>query len=237
MSKIVYTGIESSGKSLMLAKQAKSVLARNIKWYKITGTPRTMAFNTPMHPHFIAFMKKHGIPYVYFRNLQDILGMTECDIFLDELIKFFPSNGSNPLSREQVDFVTQGAKSGVHIYSASQDFSQVHKQFRLLVNEVYIIRKIIGSRRPMKTAPPVKTIWGLCSSTSVSPRSFKGDTATMEAHSVFPSFFFIRKEDTMIFDTSHKIALSTLPDKYVRKQRLIGLDEEGKEVYKKEIWL
>jgi len=234
--KVVYTGKESSGKSLQLSIQANRVLRRNIKWLKVTGVPRTMAFNTPMSLAFIQEIKDSGLIYLEFKNFSEIAHLSEIDIFIDELIKFFPASGSSSLSTEQLDFITQGAKTGVHIYSASQDFSQVHKQFRLLVNEVYVVTKLIGSRRPMKTAPPVKRIWGICMLRTVSPSSFKGDSENMESDG-FPSFFFIDKVDTQRFDTSYKIPLTRLPDKKVRKQRVYGLDDEGNIEFEKTTWI
>jgi len=235
--KTVYTGIESSGKSLQLSINAKRVLDRNKKWLKITGIPRAMAFNTPMSPAFVEEVKAAGIRYIEFKHLNEILHLEECDIFIDELIKFFPASGSNSLSREQLDFITQGAKTGVHLIAASQDFSQVHKQFRLLVNEVFVVNKVLGSRRPMKTAPPVKKIWGICMMREVRASSFKGDSATMEDVSVIPHFFLIRKEDTERFDTSYKVPLTKLPTKVVRKQEIIGYGDDGSVEHKKTIWI
>lgn len=225
MSKIVWTGIESSGKSLELSKVAEKVLERNIKWLAITGIPRTMAFNSPMGPEFIKRIKDAEIKYLQYKDLIEILHLEECDIFMDEIIKFFPAAGSTALSNEQIHFITQGAKSGIHLFGASQDFSQVHKQFRLLVNQVYIVRKIMGSMRPMKTAPPVKKIWGICMKQAVNPKSFKGDSVTMETIG-WPKFFFIRKKDCDRFDTSFKIPLTGLPIKKLRRQ-VEYCDEDG----------
>lgn len=225
MSKIVWTGIESSGKSLELSKVAEKVLERNIEWLAITKIPRTMAFNSPMSEEFINRIKKTGIKYLQYKNLNEILHLEEIDIFMDEIIKFFPASGSTPLSNEQIHFITQGAKSGIHLFGASQDFSQVHKQFRLLVNQVYVVRKIIGSPRPMKTAPPVKRIWGICMKQAVEPNSFKGDNVTMDTIG-WPRFFFIRKKDCDRFDTSYKIPMTGLPIKKLRKQIEI-CDEDG----------
>lgn len=226
MSKIVYTGIESSGKSLLLSKKAEEVRKRNIRWLKITGLPRTMAFNSPMSPTFIQLIKDSGIKYLSYKNLDEILYLEEADIFIDELIKYFPASGSSSLTNEQLHFVTQGAKSGIHLWGASQDFSQVHKQFRLLVNEVYIIKKLIGSRRPMKTAPPVTTVWGVCSKQKVSPTSFKGDSTTMDEVEGGLSIFFIRRVDVERFDTSYKIPLTKLPIRKIRRQEEY-CDEDG----------
>lgn len=222
--KIVYTGLESSGKSLKLSRVAESVRVRNSRWYKVTKLRRTMAFNSPMSEAFKKQIEKSNINYLQFKNLDDILYLEECDIFIDELIKFFPASQSS-LSTEQLHFITQGAKSGINVYASSQDFSQVHKQFRLLTNRVFVITKVMGSKRPMKTSPPVRFIWGLCFLREVSPSSFKGDSVTMES-SGMPSFFFIEKVDTQRFDTSFKIPLTTLPVKKIRKQVEV-CDEDG----------
>lgn len=234
--KVVFTGIESSGKSLQLSIQADIILRRNIKWFRVTGIPRTMAFNQPMSSSFKAEIESHGIKYLEFRDLTEILKLQDADIFIDELIKFFPASGSNPLSREQLDFLTQGAKSGIHIFAASQDFSQVHKQFRLLVNRVYVVSKLIGSPRPMRSAPAVKRIWGICFKREVAPSSFKGDSATMES-SWIPWPFMIWKRDTDRFDTTYKIPVTKLPPKVVRKQKFVGFGEDGEIEYEKVMWV
>jgi len=235
--KKVYTGIESSGKSRQLSINANEILQRNKRWLKITGVPRVMAFNTPMAPAFVREIEEAGLRYLEWRHLDEILHLTDADIFIDELIKFFPAVGSNPLTREQIDFLTQGAKNGVHIIAASQDFSQVHKQFRLLVNQVYVVTKLVGSRRPMKSAPPVKYIWGVCICRGVKPSSFKGDSATMESLDLIPSVFFIHKADTARFDTSYKVPITKLPTKVVRRQDLVGYNDDGSVAYEKTLWV
>lgn len=240
--KRVYTGLESSGKSLQLAVEAQRVYKRNKKWFfarEALGLPpikRTMAFASPMSEKFVASLDSTVVQYTTFRNLTEVLQFTEADIFIDELIKFFPSSGSNSLSMEQLDFLTQGAKNGVNMFCASQDFSQVHKQFRLLVNEVFVVTKLIGSRRPMKSAPPVNNIWGLCALRPVAPSSFKGDSATMESLG-FPSFYFITREHCELFDTSYRVPLSSLPPIKVRRQLLVGEDLETGEKFRKVRWV
>ena len=199
---------------------------RNRIWFKKVGIKRTMAFNSPMAEEFIKKVNQYST-YLFFKNLDDILYLQEADIFLDEVIKFFPA-GTNSLSNEQLHFITQGAKSGIHLWGASQDFSQVHKQFRRLVNEVYVVKKIMGNRRPMKTAPPVTKIWGVYTKQKVSVQSFKGDNATMEELEGGLSISFIYRKDIERFDTSYKIPMSTLPIKKVRKQ-IIHCDEDGYE--------
>lgn len=239
--KVAFTGLESSGKSLQLSVQAKVALKRNIRWLKkreklgLECIPRIMAFDSPMSEAFIDEIQKAGCVYLHFTSLLDIMKLEQCDIFINEIIKYFPSSGSNPLTNEQMDFLTQGAKSGVFMYFASQDFSQAHKQFRLLVNEVYVVTKIVGSRRPIRSGPPVNKIWGICTIRKVDPQSFKGDSVTMESMGL-PSIFLIQREDCERFDTLHKVPLSELPPKIVRKQRIITY-ENGKEKHIKDVYI
>jgi len=235
--KIAFTGIESSGKSLQLAVHARTVFLRNVKWYKITGKPRKMAFDSPMSETFTKAIEDAGLKYIKFRDLNEILPLDNTDIFINETLKYFPASGSNALTPEQMDFLTQGAKNGVDIYCASQDFSQVHKQFRLLMNEVVVVSKLCGSMRPIPTAPPVKRVWGICMLRAVDPKSFKGDTADMKSLSWFPSFYFINKLDCDLFDTSYKVPLSKLPPKKVRKQEILGYDDDGNLEFRKITWV
>jgi len=186
----------------------------------------------PMSPTFQRQVNQVS-EYRQVTALEDILKLEDADIFLDELLKFFPAQGQLSLSNEQLHFLTQGAKSGVSIYATTQDFSQVHKQFRLLTNEVYVVTKIIGSPRPVRTAPPVKRIWGVCVIRQVNPASFKGDSVSMETVGMaWP--FFIRKADTERYDTSYKVPLSRLPDKLLRKQIEYFPGDEETEPFRKE---
>ena len=235
--KIVYSGLESSGKSLQISRIAGKTLKRNKLWHKILTKlgkpcPRVMAFNQPMSQNFIDEIEKAGMKYIEWRDFNEIEYLTDSDRFIDELLKIFPSRGSDPLPPHQMDFLTQGAKSGIHIYSTSQDFSQVHKQFRLLTNKVYIVKKIMGSPRPMKSRPPVNFIWGICTRTSVKPDSFKGENAEM-IQNFIPIPFMVRVKDIKRYDTLYKVPRATLPDLKLRKQRLYAIDDKGEIVYEK----
>lgn len=236
--KLVYTGLESSGKSLMLSRIAEKNRKRNRLWLrrriklKLEPNPRTMAFNQPMSDKFKKLITDSGLIYKEFRSFHEIEDDTDTDFYIDELLKFFPSRGQEPLPYPVMEWLTQGAKSGNHIYATSQDFSQVHKQFRLLTNKVYVVRKLIGSPRPIKSMPPIGQPWGLCIRNEVKPTSFKGDNATMETR-FFPIPFLISKIDTQRYNTLYRVPQATLPDLKLRKQRIYAIDENNKIVYEK----
>jgi len=233
--KIVYTGLESSGKSLLLAREAKRLVRRNAVWYDKTGIMRPILSNMRFSEGFTEYARINNVPIEYWNNLEDIIYRTECDVFIDELLKYFDARLWQALSLDSKHWLSQGAKSGVHVYATSQDFSQVEKQFRILCNKVYVVRKIIGSPRPMKTAPIVKHVWGLCSKRGVDPRSFRGDNASMENTELIPSFFMILREDTSIFDTNAKVVPSELPVKRKRQQVVQFIEKDGVTVAKETI--
>jgi len=209
--KRIYTGIESCGKSLLLAKDIRKVVDRNIRWHKITGKWRTLAPNMALSPAYIQKIAASGQPIKFWRNLHEIIYDEESDVFIDEILKYFDARNWDKLSLDAKHWLSQGAKMGINVYGACQDFSQVDKSFRLLCNEVYLLNKVIGSRRPSKTTPPVKKIWGLCLKHEVDPLSFKGDNTSLERKGWFPTPFFIHKEDCDLFDTNAKVVPTELP--------------------------
>jgi len=209
--KVVYTGLESSGKSLQLARVVRGLVIRNSKWYAKTGIERPIRSSMSINPSFVEYAKSLHVPIIFWRNLDEIIYHTECDVIIDELLKYFDARAWLSLSIDAKHWLTQGAKTGVHMYASAQDFSQVEKSLRIICTEVYVVSKLCGSKRPMKTRPSAKRIWGICLVRQVDPKSFRGDNASMETLSMIPSFFAIRKEDCDIFDTNAIVLQSNLP--------------------------
>jgi len=238
-----WTGKESAGKSQLMAVEAEAVRKRNIRWLKkreklgLERVPRTMAFDTPMSDKFIRDCEDNGIKYLFFYDLKDIMPLSQIDIFINEINKFFPQRGNEPLTREQAEFLSQGAKDGVDIYFCSQDFSQAHKQFRFLVNEMTHVIKLIGSPRPIASAPPVNFIWGLVFMWKINPDSFRGDNFSMDVTGFLPGVYFINKKHTELYDTSYKVRGSKLPPIKMVEQEYEYWDEENKIVKIDKKWV
>lgn len=207
ITKVVFTGVEGSGKSLEMAKQARTLVYRNARWFKKTRVVRPIVSNMKFSEKFHLLAEKNRVPIIYYTTLSELINYTECDVFIDELGKYFSARQWADLSLEAISWITQGGKQGVVIYGSSQDFSQIEKTFRLLTSRVFIVEKLMGSPRPMKTKPRSGMVWGLCMVRRVRPSSFKGDDVSMEAIG-WPQLYRIRKKDTEIFDTSQKIAKS-----------------------------
>jgi len=241
--KMGWTGLESAGKSQLMAVHAWKIYKRNARWIKkrkklgLPHIPRTMAFDSPMSPRFISRLEKAGLKYIHFYDLDEVNGLSNIDIFINEILKFFPQRGNEPLNRDQAEFLSQGAKDGIDIYFCSQDFSQAHKQFRFLVNRLHYVVKVVGSRRPTASSPPVRRIWGLVVYWDVKPSSFKGDNTTLEKTWWLPSFYFLNKTDASLYDTSYKVRGTKMPVQQMVEQEVRYIDRTGKQVKTTKRWV
>lgn len=77
--KIVYSGLEGSGKSLKLAMVARKLVSRNEKWFKISGKVRGIASNLKFSDMFVEFAKSKGIPIYYWKDLDELITLEDCD--------------------------------------------------------------------------------------------------------------------------------------------------------------
>jgi len=208
--KVIYSGLEGSGKSLKLAKVIRVLVHRNSKWFKKTGIIRPIASNMRFSEEFESWAHEMNVPIRYWTNVDDLTSLDNCDVIIDEVGNYFDSRMWQDLSLDTRRWLTQGSKCGIEIYGSAQDFAQVDKSFRRLVNCLYDIRKFIGSPRPAATKPPVKKIWGVCLMRSLDPQGYDEDKKAFNG-SLIPTPFLIRKIDCDIFDTGQKIERSEYP--------------------------
>lgn len=207
VSKRVYVGLEGAGKSLLLARHSMRLLHRNAHWYDKVGIKRPIVSNIAYSQWFLDLADKMGVEVRHWQNIEELTSMSECDLFIDELGTYFDSRLFADLPLNTRLWVAQAEKLGVDIYGGAQDFGQIDKAFRRLCKEVNEVRKVVGSRRPMRTAPPVRAIWGFGFIRQLDPSSFAGEQVEMKTRG-FPKPFMFSKRDTRVFDTSTRVALS-----------------------------
>lgn len=213
--KVVFSGLESQGKSLKLAMVAADLLLRNHVWLKKSGVVRPIISNLKFSEEFEKYASDLGIPIKYWVNLDDLVKYEQADIIIDEIGNYFDSRFWQDLSLDVRRWITQGAKCGIEMYGSAQDFAQVDKAFRRLVNSLYEVSKVIGSPRPSPTKPPIKRIWGLCMIKELDPRAYKEDdkrvVTSFGSKIALPRFFFIERRYCEIFDTTQKIERGRYP--------------------------
>jgi len=210
--KIIYSGLEGEGKSLKLAEMAVYLVNRNAKWFLKTNKVRPIASNLKFSQKFTDWaVNEMKIPIIYWDDLNSLTKMENCDVIIDEVGNYFDSRLWQDLSLDVRRWLTQGDKCGVEIYGSAQDFAQVDKSFRRLVKGLFDIKKIIGSRRPAATKPPVHRIWGLCMAMELDPRAYQEDKKKFASNVAIPKFFLIQRQYCEIFDTTQKIMRSKSP--------------------------
>jgi len=216
--KVIFSGLESSGKSLKLAMMAQTLVLRNSKWNSITGLSRPIVSNMAFSDEFKEFAASHNVEIKFWKDLSELVSYTEADIICDEVGNYLDSRKWADLTLDVKQWLTQGAKQGIEFYGGAQDFAQVDKAFRRLVQrgDLIHITKLIGSRRPAKTKPAVKRVWGVCFTRSIDPRSYdeddKVETGFPLLSVLYPgNYFLITKSICNIFDTGQKIQRSTPP--------------------------
>jgi len=165
-------------------------------------------------PEFEKYALSLGVELKYWKNLDELIRISEADIICDEVGNYFDARGWADLTLDIRRWLTQGAKTGIEFYGGAQDFAQVDLAFRRLVQEGDLrhIHKIAGSRRPAATKPPVKRIWGLCFIRGLSPTAYNEQKKQFEggALDIFipTNYFFIRRRHCEIFDTNQKLIRS-----------------------------
>jgi len=210
MAKTIFSGLEDSGKSYQLAVTAGWLVERNARWLKVTGVPRPIVSNLEFMPWFEEYATSLGIPIQYWKDIEQLTELANCDLIIDEVGAYFDSRTFKDLPLETRLWLAQASKLGVDIYGSAQDFAQVDITFRRLTTALWHITKVAGSQRPAATRPPVKRVWGLCTLRQLDPVGYDEQTKKFAA-SGLPRFFVIRRENCNIFDTTKRIAKSKPP--------------------------
>jgi len=215
----IIEGKPGQGKSLYTARLAKKLFFRNYNWYTKSGVVRQIASNIKFSESFEK-MCGYGTEHSFLRywsTSEEITKLFDCDILWDEIATELDSRNFANLSEDVKRFLSQYRKRGVDIYANTQDFSMIDMRARLMITRVATLNKIVGSRDPSPTKPPIKAIWGLVMIRDVEK------ILTDDPHKKryrFPSFFFIDKEDVEIYDTRQDIPLSP-PLPYKKRYREI----------------
>jgi len=209
--KVVFSGLEDSGKSYKLAETAARLVERNADWLKITGKPRPIVSNLEFTPKFEQFARERGIPIKYWKDLEELPAMTNCDLFMDEVASYLDARSFKDLPLDFRLWLAQASKLGVDMYCTAQDFAQVDLAFRRLTTNLLYITKIAGSNRPAETKPPTGRVWGLCMTRELDPVGYDEQKKAFNNAEMLPHFFFIRREICEIFDTTKRIAKSKPP--------------------------
>jgi len=205
---VVWTGRPGASKSYQMGQTVISVLERNQKWYEKTGEMRqvwsNMAINPELEAMYPSFIK-------YWVDPMQVVRLRDVDIFWDEIGSHLDSARWADTPAEMKRWLQQHRKFGIEIYATSQDFAQIDIAAKRVVSDLIYLQKIIGSRDPSPTKPPIKLIWGLAAGWYLDPSTYDEKKSKLGTAKSFPRFYFITRNGTEVFDTRQEIKGNQYP--------------------------
>jgi len=197
---VVAEGAPGNGKSLYMMLIFFRLLARNKKWFLKSGILRKVAISFPVADHV---KKEWGDYFFSYSDPMDMVKFRHCDVIIDEIADIADARSYADLPRSMRLFFSKFRKRGIEIYANTQDFSMVDARARLMISRCVTLSKIIGSRDPSFTKPPVKNIWGIIWCRDV--ENFREINPEKKIYSLFGwSFFLISRDLTEAYDTTYE---------------------------------
>lgn len=218
---------EPMGKDMSAAKDALKELEEDIP------IPRKIVSNIRYSKSLEEHAKSKGIEIRYWRDIEELEKLTECDLFIDEIGAYFDSRTFDLLPLSTRLWLAQAQKLGVDIWGGAQDWGQIDVSFRRLVKRLYELKKVAGTRRPSKTFPAGKHPWALIFAWRVAPLA-SSDSADLRTLSLLPEFHFAGRRSFARFDTNARVPDTAPPP--LKKVVRHWYDEEGKIGYTRTVY-
>lgn len=203
----IYTGIPGSGKSLKSAQKALELLHRNKKWASKGNPIRKVVSNIKLNPEIEEEYKEH---IRYWEDPSDLTNVKDADVIWDEIATHLDSTQWANVPLELKRWLQQHRKLGVDIYGNTQDFAMVDISMRRMTEQLFYMKKLIGSRDKSATTPEVKRIWGVIMVRELDPRAYKEDSKENKGVGL-PRFIWISKSLINVFDTGQEIKAGKYP--------------------------
>lgn len=203
----IYTGIPGSGKSLKSAQKGLELLERNRRW-ALKGNPvRKVCSNIKFNPEIEEYFREH---ILYWEDPADLIKVRDCDVIWDEIATHLDSTQWANVPLELKRWLQQHRKLGIEIYGNTQDFAMVDISMRRMTEQLFYMKKLIGSRDKSATSPPVKRIWGVIMVRELDPQAYKEDSKANRGIGL-PRFIWITRKLIEVFDTGQEILAGKYP--------------------------
>jgi len=171
-----WTGEKGHGKSFLMAKQLWADCVRNSHMHEKLGLPirkikvmRTLGLN----PAFLDVWKEY---IEIFSELDELPSFRDSDVYADDITLRLSARAWDMLSLDIQDWLTASERLGCHFYFTAVNFKRVVIDFRENTDELSVVTKGWGSRRPTPTMPEVKRIWGFIHECRVPVQEFRADS-------------------------------------------------------------
>lgn len=202
----VITGRPGAGKSLAMADLMVRCIRQNYRVDKKQKRHRLLWSNMALSPKY---EKRYKNYLRYWTDPAELVQLKDCDVFWDEIATHMDATQWEKVPLELKRFLQQHRKLGVRIFGTTQDFAMIDKSFRRMTHEVLYLTKLVGSRDPSPTRPPVKNIWGLIIIRKIDPIDYDEEDKKHTAKGFIP--MLITKRKVELFDTRQIIKVGKYP--------------------------
>jgi hypothetical protein len=208
MAIYVATGKPGTGKSCWTARVALSLLTRNKRYFDKTGVVRLVCSNLKFGEQVENYFGIYPNGLIkYWESPEQLVKVLDADVVWDEIATHLDNTQWASLPLEVKRFLQQHRKRGIDIYGNTQDFAMVDISFRRLTAELYVLYKLVGSRSPSATRPPIKKVWGIHIIRTIDIDSFEKENKHISGW----RFFWINRRLVDTFDTRQEIKVGTYP--------------------------
>lgn len=205
-------GDVGSCKSLDQAKRCLELLKQSIKIQKKYKLPiREIWINAPMNQEI---KEKYKDRLFYWQNPMEMIftdypynkmKRRNIDVIWDEIAVELPCDGWKDTDPEIRKFFAQHRHRGIRIFANTQDYKMMDINARRMTTRIYEIRKIIGSRDPSPTLPPVKLIWGFALKWELNKQLIRRDDQIRKKETLIPDIIWISKKLVNSYDMTFDI--------------------------------
>jgi len=212
-------GEPGSGKSIAQAELVLELLKRSVKIEKkYKGKVKEMTFprevwcNFHLSPNLTAKYKDrlvlwHNWEQMVFTDYpKNSIVRRNFDCIWDEIAVEIPADRWKDTDLELRRFFAQHRKRGIEIYANSQDWKMVDINARRMIHRVHETIKVLGSRDPSATLPPIQKPWGIILKWDIDKELIKESQAEKKKVGFLPGLTFISKKLVNAYDTTEDIA-------------------------------
>jgi len=213
-----WTGEKGHGKSFLMAKHLWGDMLRNRHFHDDLGLPlrkikvmKTLGLAPELLEEWKGYLE-------LFDNLVELPTFRDCDVYSDDITLRLSARAWDMLSLDVQDWLTASERLGCHFYFTAVNFKRVVIDFRENTDELSVVTKGWGSRRPTPTMPPVKRIWGFIHECQVPINEFRSDSFD-ESNYSGGRWHWLKKEFIAMYDhTNVSLRTGYPPYDYIERQ-------------------
>lgn len=199
-----------NGKTYIASITFMALLIRNVTWFKKGKIKKIRPIATNIAINH-AIVEKYPEYIIIWTDMAELIDLRECDVIFDDMGSYLDSQRWADVPVSVKRWFRLHEHYGVDIYANAQNFSDVVGAVRKLTVSLTRTFKIIGSKRPAETKPPVKKIWGLFVTRTVNMNDFEKDLDSRTYTDWFGHWRLLRKKYCAVFDTLQDLETSDWP--------------------------